>query len=496
MSKCILLIRVSTGVQDLDQQSQAVKNEALKCGYYEDSIIPIKDIESGSKLSEEERHGLNKLKSLIIDDEDIDCVFCYELSRISRQTKIVYSIRDFLVSHKVNLICCNPYFRLLKEDGTLSDTASIVFGIFASLAEQETYIRVQRITRGKEKKTKEGKLSVGKPLFGYTIDSEHYPIPHPKEAPIVVEIFDRYVNKRESSGAIAKDLYLRKAFRDDSLKLLTIQNYISVVLREPRYCGGSIYPALVSKELYSKAESIRKTSGCKFTRKSRTKQVYPLQGYLFTTDGYRLTIGVTNNRYLKMNDASIQRISLRMDAADNLTRIVLKRYIESGAAIEDLEAKRLELSHSLSTIDLKLKSIELKLKGLESENDMINTRIVKGRLSEKKGDEMIDSNLKQMMMLEDTRQDLKIQYLEIENQLLVLANPLLSQEETFDDFSTNEKLRLGVEKYIKKVIVEKVKFSTYRLEYHFTDSTISIYHFYSINRGVTFYDSEWKPIVP
>lgn len=496
MSKCILLIRVSTGVQDLDQQSQSVKNEALKCGYSEDSIILIKDVESGSKLSEEERHGLNQLKSLIIDDEYIDCVFCYELSRISRQTKIVYSIRDFLVSHKVNLICCNPYFRLLKEDGTLSDTASIVFGIFASLAEQETYIRVQRITRGKEKKTKEGKLSVGKPFFGYTVDSDHYPIPHPEESKIVVEIFDRYVNKRESSGVIAKDLYLRKAFRDDSVKLLTIQNYVSVVLREKRYCGGSIYPALVTPELWNKAEEIRKTTGCKFTRKSRTKYVYPLQGYLFTKDGYQLTIGVTNNRYLKMNDATIQRISLRMDAADDLTRIVLKRHIESGVIEEDLEEKRRALNERLSMIDLKLKSIDLKLKALESENDLINARIIKGRLSENKGDALIDSNLKQMMMLEDTKQDLMHESLEIENNLIILANPLLSEEAVDKDFSTNEKLRLGVEKYIKKVIVEKVKFSTYRLEYHFTDSTISVYHFYSINRGVTFYDSEWKPIVP
>lgn len=493
MSKAIGLIRVSTKVQELESQSQKVKEAILRDGYDESDIILIEDKESGSKLSEEERSGLNRLKRTI-ESEQVSSVYAYEISRISRRSGVVFSIRDYLISKNINLIILNPYFRLLKEDGTLSPESNIFFGIFSSMAENETYIRTARMMRGKEKKTNQGKLSCGKPFFGYTLDSEHRPIPHPTESKIVVEIFDRYVNRRESSGIIAKDLYLRRAFRDDSLKLLTIQNYVTVVLRERRYAGGSIYPALISEELYSKAESIRKIAGCRFTRKSRTKETYPLQGYLFTVDGYRLTIGVTNNRYLKMNDVSISRISLRMDAADELTRIVLKEYVDKGVVDYDIETKRSELSHSLSVIELKLKSIELKLTGLESENEMINTRIIKGRLSESKGDSMIDDNLKQMSSLEDTRQSLKNKSLEIENHLIVLANPLLSQEEVFDDFSSTEKLRLGVEKYIDKIIVRKVKFSTYSLEYHFKDGYVNTYGFYSINRGVKFYDSEWNEI--
>lgn len=491
--KAIGLIRVSTQVQEFDSQSLKVKEAILRDGFDESDIILIEDKESGSKLSEEERSGLNKLK-FFVESEQVSSVYVYELSRISRQARIVYSIRDYLTSKKINLICLNPYFRMLKEDGSFDESSNLAFGIFSSMAENETYIRTQRIMRGKERKKSEGKLSVGKPFFGYSVDKDHYPIPHPIESKIVVEIFDRYVNKRESSGIIAKDLYLRRAFRDDSVKLLTIQNYVSVVLRERRYAGGSIYPALISKQLYSEAEAIRKKSGCKFTRKSRTKVLYPLQGYLFTVDGYRLTIGVTNNRYLKMNDASIQRISLRMDAADELTRLVLRRYVDRGVLEEDLEERRKALNAQLSINETKLKSLDSKLKTLESENDTINSRIIKGRISETKGDAMIDDNLSQMKILEDTRQEIENDSLNLKNSLILLANPLLAQEAVERDFDTVDTLRYGVEKYIDKIIVRKVKFSTYSLEYHFKDGYVNTYGFYSINRGVKFYDSSWNEI--
>ena len=75
--KCILLVRVSTDAQDLAQQTDKVKSQALSDGYTEDSIIVIEDKESAVKLSEEERNGLNRLKMLIDNDTLIDCVYSY-----------------------------------------------------------------------------------------------------------------------------------------------------------------------------------------------------------------------------------------------------------------------------------------------------------------------------------------------------------------------------------------------------------------------------------
>ena len=63
MKKCILLVRVSTIMQDLVQQTEKVRDAAIRDGYKEESIIIIEDKESAVKLSEEERNGLNNMKN-------------------------------------------------------------------------------------------------------------------------------------------------------------------------------------------------------------------------------------------------------------------------------------------------------------------------------------------------------------------------------------------------------------------------------------------------
>lgn len=491
--KVIGLVRVSTTAQRLESQSLKVKEAILRDGYDESDIILIEDTESGSKLSEEERSGLIKLKT-IINTEQVSSVYCYEISRISRRPSVIYSIRDLLISKGINLVVLNPYFRLLKEDGKVDESANLFFGIYSSMSENETFLRTERIMRGKERKKSEGKLSVGKPFFGYSVDKDHYVILNKKEAEIVREIFDRYVNKRESSGSIAKDLYLRRAFRDDSTKLLTIQNYVCVVLRERRYCGSDpIYPGIVSKEIFERAEKIRAAGKGKFTRKSRTKQIYPLQGYIYTTDGYLLTIGVTNNRYLKMNDASVKRISLNMTAAHTLTKYVLTKYIEAGAGLSDVETERKESERIIGINTIKISSITDKISELRKENDFIQARIIKRRISESKGDALIDSNIESMQALEDEKVDLEYQISRAKNRLIFLSNSLLNDYEDIT-INSNEDLRKYVEKYLKKIVAQKIKFSTYRLEYHFLDGKVMVYHFYSTSKGIRLYDKDMKEI--
>ena len=134
MSKAILLIRVSTEHQDLSQQTEKVKEAALNDGFKSKDIIILEDKESAVKLSEEERNGLNNLK-WHIEHDDITCVYAYEISRISRQPSILYSIRDYLIKHQVQLIILNPYMKMLKDDGNISESANIFFGIFSSMAE-------------------------------------------------------------------------------------------------------------------------------------------------------------------------------------------------------------------------------------------------------------------------------------------------------------------------------------------------------------------------
>ena len=100
MGKAIILSRVSTSQQDLTQQTEDVLREAHKDGYSDRNIIIIENVESAIKLSEEERQGLNKMKDYIKRDSSIQCVYIYELSRLSCRQLVLFSIRYFLVERQ------------------------------------------------------------------------------------------------------------------------------------------------------------------------------------------------------------------------------------------------------------------------------------------------------------------------------------------------------------------------------------------------------------
>ena len=493
-SKGIALIRVSTKAQDLEQQTEKVKSEMLKDGFNEDNIIYISDAESASKLSEEERSGLNKLKHYIETEQDVSSVYVYEISRISRKEIILYSIRDYLQRHHIQLVCLVPYFKVFNDDWTISDQAAFTFSIFSTLSSQETRIRTSRIMRGKEKKKSEGRLTCGSPFFGYTLDSEKHPIPDPVEAPIVREIFQRY-SSLESCSSIGKDLYYRGALANRSSKMVTVQTYVCGILRDKRYGNlvESIYPPLVSKELWLKCEDIRNNRPKYFKRKGKTIACYPLQGYLYTEDGYRLTPSITNNRYLKMNGVSKYPLSLNMTNCHTLCFYVMNKYSENIQPM-NIESERERLHRELIKERNIIDSSRIRIDSLSKENDFINSRIIKGRLSEDKGDSMIDENIKQMYLLEDSIQDSTYKVSIIENRLNYLANPLFSENSQNEKITTLEALKEFCIKYLQKVIVRKLKFSTYSLEFHFLDGFQCIYSFYSINRGVHFYDSTGQEI--
>lgn len=136
-NKAIILSRVSSEHQTLEQQTETVLKEVRRDGYTDDNIIIIEDKESAIKLSEEERNGLNKMKEYIKNDPSINAVYLYELSRLSRRQTMLFNIRDFLIERKIQLVCVQPPMKLLDEDGTMSTTAAITFALYSTLSETE-----------------------------------------------------------------------------------------------------------------------------------------------------------------------------------------------------------------------------------------------------------------------------------------------------------------------------------------------------------------------
>lgn len=256
--KAIILTRVSTYSQDLEQQKEKVMRRAISDGFSLDNIYILEDKESAVKLSEEERNGLRELKEIITRDSEVSCVYAWELSRISRQAKILYSIRDFLVERRIQLCILEPGFKVLKDDGSLDENSNIFFGIFSSLSENEGYIRKARFKRGKEKLKASNKFFGCGLLFGYTQDEEHNIIENPDEAKIIRKIYSMILSGNHTLGTIGKELY-------QTGEIKTSQEYyaklkVGDILRNKAYTGefnGTFsYPPLVSLEDYIRAREI------------------------------------------------------------------------------------------------------------------------------------------------------------------------------------------------------------------------------------------------
>jgi DNA invertase Pin-like site-specific DNA recombinase len=298
MGCVILFVRVSTAGQRLESQEDLLRKAALADGYKESDFIIIGKKESAIKLSEEEREGLNELKS-VLEKEAIDCIYIAELSRLSRQPKILYSIRELLFQKRIQLKCLNPQFSLLTEDRSKYDsTANIIFSLFGVMAEQEMIEKKERFARGKQRKALEGKYNGGAIPFGYCVDKEqdNLIVINDKEAEIVRLIFDLY----EAGFSQPK---LAKEMRERGFHHVTI-SMINNILNNPSYCGikrksaGATYersyPPVISKEKFDRCRSIAQNNN---TTTNKARKIYYADKLIIcpTCGGYWSASGSKNS---------------------------------------------------------------------------------------------------------------------------------------------------------------------------------------------------------
>ena len=106
MYKAIVFSRVSTEAQNIDAQHELVMEWAQNNRFKNYSINEIHELpftESGEKLADDDREGIQKLYAAIEIYPDIESVFVSELSRLSRRPKTLNTLKDFFVRNRINL---------------------------------------------------------------------------------------------------------------------------------------------------------------------------------------------------------------------------------------------------------------------------------------------------------------------------------------------------------------------------------------------------------
>lgn len=277
MKKAILLVRVSTEKQNFDEQEKQIYNLAIADGFKDNEIIPIAEKESGIKLSEDERKGLNRLKEEIAKG-GVSTVYVWEVSRIGRKKKVIFSIVELLQTHNIQLIVKEPSIRLLNDDGTINEGAETILTLFAQMAESEMRNKQARYHRTKKANSAKGKWNGGKNVkFGYTLDADNYYIIDENEANIVREIYKMYINNDMSQRQILFELQSRgiECTQDKVRRILqdvgyTGEEYTTTVFRNgKREKGLTIkYPPIIDKEVFEAAKNKRANANITVVRGS------------------------------------------------------------------------------------------------------------------------------------------------------------------------------------------------------------------------------------
>lgn len=262
--KIIILSRVSTQPQDIHGQTKELKREAERLGYDENHQIIIESIESAIELSEDQRLGIITMKDYINNDPNVDCVICWEISRLSRRQKDLYSLRDYLANNKIQLYILNPRVTLLTNDRSQIDTnANLVFSLYATLSENEMSLKKERFIRAKNEMKLKGQKFGGATIFGYVKNKDKKCIPHPTNSKIIVDLFNYYI----STDSSLYDTYLYGMGKYpevfESREYKKAQRKMKHLFDTEVYVTGNwCYPPLITEIVWKKAHKKMSDAKC------------------------------------------------------------------------------------------------------------------------------------------------------------------------------------------------------------------------------------------
>lgn len=194
--RCAIYTRVSTS-EGLEQEFTSLDNQRESAESYIESqksegwlILPEKYDDGGYTGANTERPALQRLLA-DIKEGNINCVVVYKVDRLSRSLLDFSQLLEFFDKNNVTFVSVTQAFNTNTSMGRLT------LNILLSFAQFEREIISERTRDKMGAAKKKGKWIGGRPSLGYDIDRiKHKLIANPKEAEIVREIFNLYLEKR------------------------------------------------------------------------------------------------------------------------------------------------------------------------------------------------------------------------------------------------------------------------------------------------------------
>ena len=378
--KCIILVRVSTSKQDYEAQKNEVYKEALSDGYSEDEIAIVEGKESAIKLKEEKRETLNEMKEIIKENPSIEAVYIYAIDRLARSVSVVLSVKDYLVGKNINLVFLHPYkMKTLEKtpEGFKENPLTLILLMFLSYgAQMEMEVKNARAKTKKNELRLAGKVSEGKPLFGYKNENKFVVIDE-SVAPYIKQAFEDYISKDISLDSIFQKFV--------SLNLLELGNSrtgtrrISDLFHNLKYSGRTekgktIYPAIVSPELQDKVLEKIKTKTSK--PKTKSNNIYYCKGIIKNSKSNYSLVG--KSAYCGYIDPYIHK-TVNLNAVDGIVWKVCCDWLPLFENITDDEEKE-NIEKRVSELQKQIENNTEHLKEIDEQEKLLYRQLSKGKI--------------------------------------------------------------------------------------------------------------------
>lgn len=142
----VIASRVSTSIQDNRRQVEELKDFSKKMNY--DVVNVFEEIISGAKKNEERPELMKMIQ--YIQQNKVDKVLCWELSRLGRNTIEVLKTIQMFNENKISLYIKNYNIETLTDNKEINPLSQFMIQILTSVSEMErTQIR-QRVKSGYE----------------------------------------------------------------------------------------------------------------------------------------------------------------------------------------------------------------------------------------------------------------------------------------------------------------------------------------------------------
>lgn len=380
--KALIMVRTSTEAQSIEDQKRELIEFCKSEGY--DNIECVeRQGASAAKVDDEYRQMIDEVKEKILHDSDIKCFAVWHLNRLARTEEVWVELKSFFVKHQVQIICKNPYLKLLTPDGKVDPGIELAMGLLAILAKQDQEERKAKFKRAKASMLKKGQYVGGNSKkYGYKVVDKTF-VEDENEGKVVRMIYDLYSTGKYSSYTLSDELKER-GYHVPAGKVMGILSSVAYIGEEVSETGMH-YPQIISKELWEQCREIRE--GNRIVMKRGEKLVLCAKLVKCPTCGATCT---SNSRHLVCSRHAHRGpcsngFSLRREVVDDLAwRTAYGLHMDYLLNLN--ETKKEEYRKEKEILDVKIIEAEKKMDELSLKKGRIVDTFLEGLIDRKSRD--------------------------------------------------------------------------------------------------------------